>query len=122
MALHDIYLDPFTHDIDLDNFRITNSEGEAIAQKVKIRLLTFFAEWKLDRQAGTYWFERILRKGVTEYNADQEIRKRVLETEGVRALRTFKSTFDEKNRTYTCNFSIITDYDEEIRMGVPVEI
>ena len=57
-TISDIYLDPFTHDIDLDNFRITNSEGEAIAQKVKIRLLTFFAEWKLDRQAGTYWFER----------------------------------------------------------------
>ena len=122
MSLHDIFIGTFTHDVDFDNFRITLSEGEAIAQKVKIRLLTFFAEWNLDTSIGTAWFEKILRKGVTEYIADQEIRRRVLETEGVRAISTFTSTFNAAQRTYSCKIVIITDFDEEVTVSVSPEI
>jgi hypothetical protein len=122
MALHDIYIDPVSGDIDLDDFRLTSSEGEAIAQKVKVRLLTFYSEWILNKSAGTYWFERVLRKGVTKYNADQEVRKRVLETEGVRALSSFASDFDEGKRTYECSFAITTDFDEEITITVPLGV
>ena len=121
MALHDIYLDPVTHDIDFDNFRLTNSEGEAIAQKIKIRLLTFLKEWILDKSIGTPQFERILRKGVTEYVADQEIRKRILETEGVRGISTYSSELNRATREYECKFTVITDFDEEISLTVPME-
>ena len=122
MALHDIYIDPVSHDIDFDNFRLTESNGEAIAQKIKIRLLTFLKEWRLNKAAGTPWFERILRKGVTEYVADQEIRRRILDTEGVRAIGTFVSELNVSTRAYECRFTAITDFDEELDITVPLEV
>ncbi len=118
MALHDIFIDPSTHDIDFDDFRITSSSGEAIAQKVKIRLLTFLGEWHLDKSIGTAWFEKILRKGATDYVVDQEIRKRTLETEGVRAITSFSSEFDQRNRSYSCRLVITTDLDEDVVVNI----
>lgn len=102
-------------DIDLTNgLVLTEVGGESIAQKVKIRLLTFYREWILNTEAGTKWFEIVLRKGVSTYSVDQEIRKRVLKTEGVRGVEDYSSSFNDSSREFSCKFSIVTDHDETI--------
>ena len=115
MAQKDILL---TTDGDLDiannDIQLTEIGGESIAQKVRIRLLTFFKEWVLNTEAGTRWFEKNKKKGTTEYSTNQEIRKRVLDTEGVRGVENYKSDFNEVARTFSCSFNIVTNEDEII--------
>ncbi len=119
MAQLDLLLDS-SGDLVMDQLRLTEPGSESIAQKVKIRLLFFYKEWILNTEAGTKWFERILRKGATSYNSDQEIRKRILETEGIRGIRKFSSVFNESKRTYTCSFTAVTDSDDEITINIPI--
>ena len=120
MAQLDLLIDPVTGDLIINQVRLTKSGTESLAQKVKIRLLFFYKEWILNTEAGTKWFERILRKGATRYNADQEIRKRILDTEGIRGIDKFSSEFDRAQRTYSCTFTAITDSDEVITLTVPI--
>ena len=109
----DLYIDPTTGDLDFsDQLRMTETGGEAIAQKVKIRLNTFFKEWILNTDQGTKWFEVILTKGVSPEAVNQEINKRVLGTKGVRAMENYVADFDRRNRTFSCSFDIITDFDD----------
>jgi hypothetical protein len=118
MSQIDLLLTP-EGDLDISNgLQLTAAGGESIAQKVKIRLLTFYREWILNTEAGTRWFEIVLRKGATEYTVNQEIRKRVLQTEGVRGIENFSSSFDEPLRTFSCKFSIVTDQDETVLINL----
>lgn len=108
----DFYIDPSTGDLDMTNsLRFTESGGESVAQKARIRLQFFFAEWRLNPNQGTKWFEIIFKKGSTDYNVNQEIQRRVLGTEGVRFVENFNFTRNAALRTFSCTFDIVTDYD-----------
>jgi len=108
----DFYIDPATGDLDMSqSLRFTDEGGESIAQKVRIRLLFFFKEWKLNPNQGTKWFELVFIKGTTDYNVNQEIQRRVLGTEGVRAVENFTFIRNAAVRTFSCTFDIITDFD-----------
>jgi hypothetical protein len=108
----DFYIDPNTGDLDMSNsLRLTEEGGESIAQKVRIRLQFFFAEWRLNPKQGTKWFEIIFKKGTSDYNVNQEIQRRVLNTEGVRFIENFTFIRNAPLRTFSCAFDIITDYD-----------
>lgn len=108
----DFYLDPVTGDLDMSSsLRLTEVGGESIAQKVRIRLQFFFAEWRLNPNQGTKWFEIIFKKGSSDYNVNQEIQRRVLETEGVRFVENFTFIRNASLRTFSCTFDIVTDYD-----------
>ena len=108
----DFYLDPTTGDLDMSNsLRLTELGGESIAQKVKIRLQFFFAEWRLNPNQGTKWFEIIFQKGSSDYNVNQEIQRRVLDTEGVRFIENFSFVRNAALRSFSCTFDIVTDYD-----------
>ena len=112
MPQSDFYIDPATGDLDMSNsLRLTEVGGESVAQKVRIRLQFFFAEWRLNPNQGTKWFEVILKKGTSDYNVNQEIQRRVLDTEGVRFMENFDFVRDAARRTFSCTFDIVTDYD-----------
>ena len=111
MPLVDFYIDPDTGDIDLNNIRLTTPDGEAVAQKVRIRLKFFFREWILNPDQGTKWLETVLKKGATDYNVNQEIQRRILGTEGVRALENYSFERNDAERSFSCYFDIITDFD-----------
>lgn len=108
-----------TGDLDIsDNQVHLTQEGyESIAQRIKIRLRFFFREWILDRSKGTKWFEIILRKGVTKYAADQELRKVILETPQVKSIQLWESTLIDSTREYNVIFDVVTDQGNVLSFG-----
>ena len=119
MAQLDFYIDPATGDLDFSNgLRLTEVGGEAVAQKVNIRLRFFFGEWRLYRSQGTKWFETVLTKSATDYNINQEIQRRVLDTEGVRAIEDYKFSRDNPKRSFECSFRILTDNDDTAEITI----
>lgn len=110
----DLKIDLVTGDLDVsDNEVQTVGEGgQAIAQRVRIRLKMFYREWILDREAGTKWYQKVLKKGADQYVVDQELRKRVLDTEGVSKIRYWNSGFNASTREYELDFIVVTTIEE----------
>jgi hypothetical protein len=106
-------------DIDISNnqLHLTTDDSEAISQRLRIRLRFFYREWILDRSQGTKWFELVLIKGIDKYVADQEVRRRVEETPGIKTIIKWDSVLDERNRTYDITFSVQTDEGNELSFG-----
>jgi len=115
----DLKLDPQTGDLLFSNktLYVTDEGEESIAQRLKIRLRFFYREWVLDRSQGTKWFERVIRKGVTLYVADQEVRRVVLATSGVKSIESWRSTIDTSIRKYDVVFSVLTTQGQTLEFG-----
>lgn len=115
----DFKIDTETGDLDVsnNNLQLTAEGYESIAQRLRIRLRFFFREWILDRSEGTRWFEIVLRKGTTKFMADQEVRKRVLETPQVKSIEYWNSTLDETTRSYSIEFDVKTVQGEVLAFG-----
>lgn len=64
---------------------------EAVAQAVKTRFALWYGQWFLDKTEGTPWIQSVLGKQKPEtYNL--AIRKRILETRGVKSILSFNNT------------------------------
>jgi len=115
----DIKIDNSTGDLDVSNnsLNLTAEGGESIAQRLKIRLRFFFREWVLDRSQGTKWFEIILKKGVTKYAADQELRQRVINTPEVKSIEEWNSTLNNETREYDVTFDVRTTQGQTLAFG-----
>ena len=115
----DLKIDPQTGDLAIENNSLqTTQEGmESIAQRLRIRLRFFFREWILDRSAGTKWFEKVLRKYVDKFIADQEVRKRVQDTPQIKTIEDWTSSINASTREYTVVATVRTTLGETITFG-----
>lgn len=76
--------------------RLINSP-EAVAQAVKTRFALWYGQWLLDKTEGTPWIQSVLGKQKPEtYNL--AIRKRILETRGVKSILSFNTTVNTTTR------------------------
>ena len=70
---------------------------EAVAQAVKTRFELWYGQWFLDTTEGTPWIQSVLGKQKPEtYNL--AIRKRILETRGVKSILSFTTTVNTTTR------------------------
>lgn len=87
--------------------------AQAVAQAVKTRLKLLLGEWWEDTSDGLPLFENILGVRGTQNNissADNLIRQRILETEGVSNIITIISNFQSSSRTYSVHAELETLY------------
>lgn len=82
---------------------------ECVAQAVATRLRLLSGEWFLDLQEGTPYEAHVLGKQ-TPQSYDPILRARILQTEGVREITAYSSTFDGETRRLTASVSLSTDY------------
>lgn len=80
------------HDIDFNNFILTNEQGESTAQRLKIRLLRYFNEYYFNASLGIDYFGVILKKGTSKEFIDTIFIEEILNTEGVATLDIYEST------------------------------
>lgn len=71
------------HDIDWNNLTLTVDNLESVAQKIKIRLRTYFGEWFKDTTIGVPYFQEILKKGVSKDYVDTIFIDIIRDTDGV---------------------------------------
>lgn len=106
----DLLLDPVTHDIAWNNGALTKEYTtqpytQTVAQRLKIRLLTFSGEYFFDTSYGVPWFQRLLGiKQTSKAAIDLIFSQKILEESGVKEIVTFNSTFS--NRIYSLTFSV----------------
>ncbi len=113
------------HDIVFINGQcpVTPDIETTVAQKLTIKLLTFFGEWFLDTSIGIPYFETILNKGVSKTTIDGIFQEAILEEPQVVEITEFNSIIDTESRSYQLSFkvktssNIVTDYID-ILLGV----
>lgn len=106
----DLLLDPVLHDCVWVNGPLRKNETtqpftQTVAQRLKIRLLTFAGEYFWDTTYGVPYFQRLLgRKQSSKSAIDLIFNQKILEEVGVKEIITFDSTF--VNRVYSLTFSV----------------
>ncbi|MBG23768.1 MAG: hypothetical protein CMF22_10635 [Idiomarinaceae bacterium] len=117
----DLRLDSSTHDLELVNgdFKLTLTEDESLAQRLKVKLLTFQGEWFLDQNLGIPWYQRILGKNAAKETIDIIFQRAITEEPEVVSLRSYESNLDSRNRRMTISFVVNSTSDDE---PIPIEI
>jgi hypothetical protein len=109
----DILIDPLTWDAVFHNGPLTREYTtqpdstkvtQTVAQRLKIRLLTFLGEWDYNTAYGVPYFQSILGKKISKNSVDMIFQQKILEEAGVQEIVNFSSTLN--NRKYTLSFQI----------------
>ena len=97
--------------IDVDN-NIGRVVGvDEVRQHIRERLLFFFEEWFLDRDAGVPWYQQIFVKPADDGRVNSLLKAEILGTKGVKEILEFSAKFDKKNRKYhVITFTVSTDF------------
>ena len=83
--------------------------GPAVAQRVKIALLSLLGEWRYDTTHGTPWFQAILVKGAPRATVATLLRRRILSVPGLGRITTFDLQVNAIERTARLTWGATTD-------------
>lgn len=105
----DMLLDPASNDVVFINGQcpVTTSDFNVVAQRLKIRLLTFLGEYDFNTEYGVPYFQRILGKRIRKQDIDNIFQQQILLEEGVVEILDFNSTLI--NSTYSLSFRARND-------------
>lgn len=109
--MHDLYLNPLTHDLDVGSLDLQIVSGaDSVLQNIRIKLKLWRGEWFMDTEAGTPYLEDVLGKRISLAGALASIRASVLEVDGVQTITSFNYTFNRKTRKLDYEFEVQTPY------------
>ena len=102
---------------------VTYENKVTVAQKLKIKLLTFRSEWFLDQTIGVPYFQKILTRGVSKPTIDTIFQEQILSEPDVLEIVEFNSIIDVTNRSYQLSFRVRTNENQttnyiDILLGV----
>lgn len=103
--------------INFDGGRLTliRDRGSLVAQRLSVRLRTYFQEWFLDTRMGIDWFADVLLKNVSKQTVDNIIQSEVLKDQYVVSVNNFSSKIVDRN--YSCEFSVsIVGLEYEVQL------
>jgi len=112
-----LYFDPLTKDIILDNFnlRLTTDE-ENIAQGVECRLKFFSGEWFLNRNIGIPYFQSVLKKNPNLNAVNAIFRNAILSAPGVEEITSYNTDYKDDTRTYTISVTVNGNLNLEVEV------
>ena len=107
----DLLLDD-NHDLVFVNgsTQVTLDRVDVVAQRLKIRLLTFLGEWRFNTAYGVPYFQRIYGFKIRKTDIDTIFQQIILQEPGVRSIVSFESTFE--SRVYNLVFRVRIDTGE----------
>jgi hypothetical protein len=91
-------------------------DAEATAQNVRTRLYLVLNEWFLDTSDGTPWLQQIMVKPANFALVDSIIKRRILGTEGVQEIVTYRSSFDSQKRVFSLSCVVKNTYGNLINL------
>lgn len=103
----DLLLDPISHDVVFVNgdCPVTQERVDVVAQRLKIRLLTFLSEWEFNTAYGVPYLQRILGKKIQKEDVDNIFREQILLEAGVAEILSFNSVLTT-TRIYSLTFKV----------------
>lgn len=90
------------------------TESKAIAQNVKTEILSLYNDWFLDFENGIRWFN-YLKKNPNILSLKRELKRQVLEVDGVKSLEKLDLVMDERKAIVSIEY--IDIYDERQRVS-----
>lgn len=107
----DLLLDRDTHDMVFVNGAtpVTQDRRDVVAQRLKIKLMTFLGEWFLDQDIGVPYFQRIFAKQSSRASVDAIFQQQILTTEGVVQILEYNSSLESSTRTFSFTFRVLTE-------------
>jgi len=116
--MKDIYIDPSTNDIVINNYdiRLTQSIQEYIAQKTDIVLSTFRGEWWLNEDLGIPYFQEIFIKNPNIPQIDSIYKAEIMGITGVQTIVNYKNEYNPQTRESLITFTEILDTGEKIEV------
>lgn len=110
----DILLHPETHDALFINgiTPVTYENRLTVAQKLKIKLLTFQGEWFINTTTGIPYFQQILKRGVSKLTIDTIFQEAILSEPDVLEIIEFNSIIDTETRSYQLSFKVRTNSNQ----------
>lgn len=88
--------------------QFTTSTSENLAQRLKIKLLTFFGEWFLDGTIGIDYFGQVFGKNRSKQSVDAIFQAEILKEKEVLQITSFNSTLNQQTRVYSLVFEVKT--------------
>ena len=95
---------------------VTTTPKETVAQRLRIRLLTFQNEWFADTTYGIPYYQQILGKKPRKATVDQIFQQAILSEAGVKEITSFESTFS--NRVYSVTFRVRVEGGETDNISI----
>ena len=92
---------------------VTRNIAEGLAQRLTIRLRTFWQEWFLNTDYGVPYLESILGHKNKKSFVDIIIQEQIYSERGVAQITQFDSTLNGNTRTYSCTFKVRSTSGEE---------
>jgi|TARA_R100001129_G_C5118344_1_gene189285 hypothetical protein len=117
----DYKLDSTTHDLDLSTQRLETFEQNtaAVAQRIKIALLTRYGEWFLDTGVGVP-YNRFSSVKNTKLILDEFLQEYIRNIEDVLTLREYESVLDPSNRRISVKFVVTTTGGQVVDLELEV--
>lgn len=115
----DIKLDQNTHDIDLTSgsLALIETNPSAVAQRVKVAILTKKGEWFIDVNAGLPYYQEFFKNKNNKALIDRTLISYISKVEGVVNLAEYSSVITN-DRKLNVNITVETDRG----VIVPIEI
>jgi hypothetical protein len=88
--------------------QFTTTTSENLAQRIKIKLQTFFGEWFLDGTIGVDYFGQIFGKNRSKQSVDAIFQSEILKEREVLQITSFNSTLNQQTRVYSLVFEVKT--------------
>lgn len=88
--------------------QFTTTTSENLAQRIKIKLQTFFGEWFLDGTIGIDYFGQIFGKNRSKQSVDAIFQSEILKEREVLQITSFNSTLNQQTRVYSLVFEVKT--------------
>ena len=109
--MNDLALDQITHDLVVTGLDTPLIMGaERVRQNLLIKLRLWTGEWFLDTEFGTPYLESVLGKQLSLNGAVAAIKTSILEVSDVRDIKSFKYSFDRRERKLSINFEVSTPF------------
>lgn len=86
------------------------ADAESVAQRVQTRLLLLLNEWFLDTDAGVPYLQELMTKPANLPLAEAEIKRAILETDGVAVIRSFSLSLNRDARRLTVAATVTNIY------------
>lgn len=109
--MNDLFLDPYTEDLAIDDFELSIVKGaDRVRQNLSIKLNLWRGEWFLDTEFGTPYLENFLGKQITLNGAIAALKQSIMEVSDVERITRMEYNFDRRNRKLVIDFDCATPF------------
>lgn len=85
--------------------------ADSVAQKIRIKILWFAAEWRWDEEKGLPYIESLFIKNPDTDHFERLIREQIFDVDEVTEVKSVSVTYNKETRKATIRYTALTDFE-----------